>query len=36
MAEYQKLGKKWDENEYVFLNQDGRSFVSENLTNKMP
>ena len=36
MAEYQKLGKKWNENEYVFLNQDGRPFVSENLTNKMP
>lgn len=36
MEEYQKLGKKWDENGYVFLNEDGRPFVSENLTNKMP
>lgn len=36
MEEYQKLGKKWDENDYIFLNQDGRPFVSQNLTNKMP
>lgn len=36
MEEYQKLGRKWDENGYVFLNENGRPFVSENLTNKMP
>ncbi len=36
MEEYQRLGKKWDENEYIFLNEDGQPFVSENLTNKMP
>lgn len=36
MEEYQKLGKKWDENDYIFLNQKGEPFVSENLTNKMP
>ena len=36
MEEYQKLGKKWDENGYIFLNENGQPFVSENLTNKMP
>lgn len=36
MEEYQKLGKRWNEDDYIFLNQDGRPFVSENLTNKMP
>ncbi len=36
MELYQKLGKRWDENGYVFLNEYGRPFVSENLTNKMP
>ena len=36
MEEYQKLGKKWGENDYIFLNQNGEPFVSENLTNKMP
>lgn len=36
MEEYKRLGKKWNENDYIFLNQDGRPFVSENLTNKMP
>ncbi len=36
ILEYQKIGKKWDENDYIFLNQDGRPYVSENLTNKMP
>lgn len=36
MEAYQRQGKKWDETDYIFLNQDGRPFVSENLTNKMP
>lgn len=36
MEEYQKLGKRWDENGYIFLNIYGKPFVSENLTNKMP
>lgn len=36
MEEYQRQGKKWNEFDYIFLNQDGRPFVSENLTNKMP
>ncbi len=36
MEEYLKLGKKWDENAYIFLNSNGEPFVSENLTNKMP
>lgn len=36
MEEYQRQGKKWNETDYIFLNQDGRPFVSENLTNKMP
>lgn len=36
MTQYQDLGKKWNENDYIFLNQEGRPFVSENLTNKMP
>lgn len=36
MAEYNKKGKKWDDNEYIFLNIYGLPFVPENLTNKMP
>lgn len=36
MEEYKNKGLKWDENGYIFLNQEGRPFVSENLTNKMP
>jgi len=36
MVEYQIRGKKWDENDYIFLNEDGNPYVSENLTNKMP
>ena len=36
MVEYKAKGKKWNENEYVFLNIYGLSFVPENLTNKMP
>lgn len=36
MELYKKQGKKWNESDYIFLNQEGRPFVSENLTNKMP
>lgn len=36
LEEYQRHGKKWNETDYIFLNQDGRPFVSGNLTNKMP
>lgn len=36
MEEYQRLGKVWNENDYIFLNEKGKPFVSENLTNKMP
>lgn len=36
MEEYQRLGKVWNENDYIFLNENGKPFVSENLTNKMP
>lgn len=36
MEEYQRLGKAWNENDYIFLNENGKPFVSENLTNKMP
>lgn len=36
MIEYQRMGKKWNEHEYIFLNEDGNPYVSENLTNKMP
>lgn len=36
MQEYQKQGKKWDENGYIFLNEKGEPYVSENLTKKMP
>ena len=36
IAEYQQKGKKLDEDEYIFLNEDERPYVSENLTNKMP
>lgn len=36
ITEYKKLGKKWDENDFIFLNENGEPFVSEMLTNKMP
>ena len=36
MEEYQRLGKAWNENDYILLNENGEPFVSENLTNKMP
>ena len=35
IAEYQQKGKKLDEDEYIFLNEYERPYVSENLTNKM-
>lgn len=36
MTEYKKCGKKWNENDFIFLNQNNEPFVSEMLTNKMP
>lgn len=36
MIEYKKLGKKWNEDDYIFLNQNDELFVAERLTNKMP
>lgn len=36
LMEYKKRGKKWDENGFIFLNENGEPFVSEMLTNKMP
>lgn len=36
MLEYQKLGKKWDENDYIFLNEENEPYVPEMLTKKMP
>ncbi|MBO5349871.1 MAG: hypothetical protein J6A89_08685 [Clostridia bacterium] len=36
ITECKKLGKKFDENGFIFLNENGEPFVSEMLTNKMP
>ncbi|MCI9245642.1 MAG: site-specific integrase [Clostridia bacterium] len=36
MEEYKKLGKVWDENDYIFLNEKGNPFVPQDLTRKMP
>lgn len=36
MLEYKQRGKKWNENDFIFLNENGEPFVSEMLTNKMP
>lgn len=36
IEEYQKVGRNLEDSEYIFLNEDGRPYVSENLTNKMP
>lgn len=36
MELYEKIGKKWDENDYIFLNQNGKPFISKILTKKMP
>lgn len=36
MEEYQKQGKKWDDNDYIFLNQNGEPFIPADLTDKMP
>lgn len=36
IVEYQKLGKRWNENDYIFLNENSKPFVPANLTNKMP
>jgi len=35
IEEYKKIGKKWDEDDYIFLNQKGEPFIPENLTRKM-
>ena len=36
MIEYKRCGKKWNEGDFIFLNENGEPFVSEMLTNKMP
>lgn len=36
IIEYQKVGKLLNEDEFIFLNQNGKPFVPERLTNKMP
>ncbi len=36
MEEYQRQGRKWNENDYIFLNQNGEPFVPQLLTKKMP
>lgn len=36
MAEYLKKGKQLDENEYIFLNNNGEPYIPERLTRKMP
>ena len=36
IIEYKQKGKKWNENDFIFLNENGKPFVSEMLTNKMP
>lgn len=36
MQQYKMLGKKWNENDYIFLNQKNEPFISDSLTKKMP
>lgn len=36
MIQYKRCGKKWNEEDFIFLNENGEPFVSEMLTNKMP
>lgn len=36
IAEYQRVGKILNEDDFIFLNQNGKPFVPERLTNKMP
>ena len=36
MIEYKRCGRKWNEDDFIFLNEKGEPFVSEMLTNKMP
>lgn len=36
MIELYSQGKEWDENDYIFLNENGAPYVSERLSNKMP
>lgn len=36
MQQYKNLGKKWREDDYVFLNQKDEPFISDSLSKKMP
>ena len=36
MAAYKEKGNQWNENDYIFLNENGKPYVPQNLTNKMP
>lgn len=36
IEEYHRIGKRLNESEYIFLNEEGCPFLSQNLTNKMP
>ena len=36
ILECQKAGKEFNEDDFVFLNENGEPFVPERLTNKMP
>lgn len=36
MQQYKELGKKWNENDYIFLNQNNEPFISDLLSKKMP
>ena len=36
IVEYQRVGKTLNEDDFIFLNQNGKPFVPERLTNKMP
>lgn len=36
IEEYKQRGKKWNENDYIFLNENGEPFTPQGLTKKMP
>ena len=36
MEEYNKIGKVWDENGYIFFNEKGEPFVPQDLSRKLP
>lgn len=36
MEEYKKIGKKWNENDYIFLDNDNKPYVSKCITKIMP